>query len=86
MKAALHTGCCFYGNQTRVAESLVGQSMWLSALAAKLAGKAERVADGPGAGDEKTKLWKLALQAQRQAAQTLCSAAALGKDGVAVQG
>lgn len=73
------------GNLTRVGENLVGQSVWLSALAAKLAAKADQVPDGYGAVDERTKFLKLALQAQRQAVQTLCSAAALGKDGVVVR-
>lgn len=74
------------GNMSRVAESLVGQSLWLSATAVRLASRAEAVPDSPTAADERSKLYKLALQAQRQAAQTLCSAAALGKEGVTVEG
>lgn len=72
------------GNMTRAREALIGQSVWLSALAASLSAKASRVPEGYGSGDQQAKLWKLAMQAQRQAAQTLCSALALGKDGVNV--
>lgn len=72
------------GNMTRARETLVGQSVWLSALAAKLSARASQVPEGIGSDDEQAKLWKLAMQAQRQAAQTLCSAVALGKDGVSV--
>lgn len=72
------------GNMKRATETLVGQSVWLSALAAKLSAKASQVPEGIGSDDEQAKLWKLAMQAQRQATQTLCSAVALGKDGVSV--
>lgn len=72
------------GNMTRAREALIGQSLWLSALAASLSAKAARVPEEYGSDDRQAKLWKLAMQAQRQAAQTLCSALALGKDGVSV--
>lgn len=72
------------GNFDRARESLVGQSLWLSALAVKLMQKADNVTLSPSSADEEAKLLKIALQAQRQAAQTLCSAAALGRTGVTV--
>lgn len=72
------------GNLDRVREALLGQYVWLSALAAKTASKASAVGDSPYSADERAKLLKVAMQAQRQAAQTLCSAVALGKEGVTV--
>ena len=56
-----------------VRESLVGQSNWCSVLAVKLADQAE---DKP---EKYAPLYKLAMQAQRQAAQALATAAALNK-------
>lgn len=72
------------GNMARAREALVGQSVWLSALAAKLSAKAAQVPEEYGSDERQSKLWKLAMQAQRQAAQTLCSAVALGQEGVSV--
>ena len=72
------------GNMTRARETLVGQSVWLSALAASLSAKASAVKADYGSDDQQAKLWKLAMQAQRQSAQTLCSAVALSKEGVSV--
>ena len=58
-----------------VRESLVGQSNWCSVLAVKLAAQAE-AEDKP---EKYAPLYKLAMQAQRQAAQALATAAALNK-------
>ena len=56
-------------------QSLIGQSQWLSVLAVKLAARAEDETRQ----DKATQLYKLAMQAQRQAAQALATAAALNK-------
>lgn len=56
-----------------VRASLIGQATWLSALAVKLTGRAEDTKRPDQVGN----LIRLALAAQRQAAQALCSAAAL---------
>lgn len=75
------------GNLSRVAETLSGQALWLGALAARMASRAEGIPEGPDSDDSRVKYWKLALAAQRQAAQTLCSVAALSKlqgDGVGI--
>ena len=57
------------------AESLIGQSQWASVLAVKLAAQAESE-DKP---EKYAPIYKLAMQAQRQAAQALATAAALNK-------
>lgn len=56
-------------------QSLVGQSLWLSALAVKLEAEAAQAKNLDG----KVPRIKLALAAQRQAAQALATAAALNK-------
>ena len=58
-----------------VRESLVGQANWCSVLAVKLAAEAS----GEGRTEKAIPLYKLAMQAQRQAAQALATAAALNK-------
>lgn len=63
------------GNLDHVRASLIGQASWLSVLAVKLASRAE----GQGKVENQIPLLKLAMQAQRQAAQTLASAAALNR-------
>jgi hypothetical protein len=74
------------GDLDFIRESLIGQSQWLGALAVKLA----QTADLHTKIDRQVLLLKLAMQAQRQAAQTLASAAALNKlaaaDAVTVGG
>ena len=56
-------------------QSLIGQSQWLSVLAVKLSARAEDETRQ----DKATPLYKLAMQAQRQAVQALATAAALNK-------
>lgn len=63
------------GNLEFVRESLIGQSQWASVLAVKLAAQAE----GEDNIEKQGPLIKLALAAQRQAAQALATAAALNK-------
>lgn len=58
-----------------VRESLIGQAQWSSVLAVKIAARAE----GEDKPERLSLLLKLALQAQRQAAQALATAAALNK-------
>ena len=58
-----------------VRESLVGQAQWASVLAVKLAAQA----DGEDKPEKFAPLYKLALQAQRQAAQAQATAAALNR-------
>ena len=58
-----------------VRESLVGQAQWASVLAVKLAAEAS----GEDRIEKSAPLYKLAMQAQRQAAQALATAAALNK-------
>ncbi|SBT06753.1 hypothetical protein ACCAA_350125 [Candidatus Accumulibacter aalborgensis] len=58
-----------------VRESLVGQGQWSSLLAVKLAARA----DGEEKADKAAMFFKLAMQAQRQAAQAFATAAALNK-------
>jgi hypothetical protein len=70
------------GNTGRVGETLVGQAAWLSALAVRLEHQAWTEPYSPSNQDRQIKLIRLAIQAQRQAAQTLYSVAALNKDGV----
>lgn len=63
------------GDMGFVRESLVGQAQWASVLAVKLAAQGE----GEERFDKAAILYKLAMQAQRQAAQALATAAALNK-------
>ena len=56
-------------------ESLIGQANWCSTLAVKLATEAS----GEDRIEKSAPLFKLAMQAQRQAAQALATAAALNK-------
>lgn len=74
------------GDLDHARASLLGQAGWLSVLAVKLAARAE----DQGRMDRAIPLLKLAMQAQRQAAQTLAAAAALNKlveaDAVTVAG
>lgn len=63
------------GDMAFVRESLIGQAQWCSVLAVKLAGQAE----GEGRVERGSILYKLSMQAQRQAAQALATAAALNK-------
>lgn len=74
------------GNFDSVRESLLGQGMWLGALAVVL-GKEAQGTKGSGKGDveKRSRLLRLALQAQAQGVRTLCSAAALGAAGVEVR-
>lgn len=65
-----------------VRESLLGQAQWLGVLAVRLAHKA----DAQSKPEDIALCIKLALAAQRQAAQCLASAAALGRLGVDVTG
>jgi len=58
-----------------VRESLIGQAQWASVLAVKIGARADSE-DRP---ERLAMLLKLALQAQRQAAQALATAAALNK-------
>lgn len=58
-----------------VRETLIGQANWAGVLAVKLAQRAENEAKP----DNAMPWLKMALQAQRQAAAALCSAAALNK-------
>lgn len=62
------------GDMGHVRESLLGQAQWLSLVAVDLLGKAE--GQKP---EQAAQLVKLALAAQKQAAQCLASAAALEK-------
>lgn len=62
------------GNLDRVREALVGQAVWLGTLAVNLASAAGGARDEDG-----RQTMRLALAAQRQAAQTLASAAALAR-------
>lgn len=63
-----------------VRDSLLGQAQWLSVMTIRLAAQA----DGAARPEQATQYVKLALQAQRQAATCLASAAALGRLGVEV--
>jgi len=63
------------GDMDFVRESLVGQAQWASVLAVKLAVQA----DGEVRAEKSAPIYKLAMQAQRQAAQALATAAALNK-------
>jgi hypothetical protein len=63
------------GDLEFVRESLVGQAQWASVLAVKLAAEAS----GEDRIEKSAPLYKLAMQAQRQAAQALATAAALNK-------
>ena len=63
------------GDFSFVRESLVGQAQWASVLAVKLAAEAS----GEDRVEKSAPLYKLAMQAQRQAAQALATAAALNK-------
>ena len=63
------------GDFAFVRESLVGQAQWASVLAVKLAAEAS----GEDRIEKSAPLYKLAMQAQRQAAQALATAAALNK-------
>ncbi len=60
-----------------VRESLLGQALWASTMAARLGQKAESTRHFPA----EVQLVKLALAAQRQASATLATAAALNKLG-----
>lgn len=62
------------GDFGQVTEALVGQAVWLGVLAVELAGEASGEK-----GEDADRKMRLALAAQRQAAQTLASAAALTK-------
>ncbi|HUY03246.1 MAG TPA: hypothetical protein VMV33_08165, partial [Rhodocyclaceae bacterium] len=74
------------GDMAFVRESLIGQAQWASVLAAKLAFQA----GGESRVEDQAPLLKLAMQAQRQAAQALATAAALNRlvdcDSVAMVG
>jgi hypothetical protein len=63
------------GDLSFVRESLVGQAQWASVLAVKLAAQGEAIDNV----DRAAVVYKLAMQAQRQAAQALATAAALNK-------
>lgn len=63
------------GDLNHVRGALLGQSQWLGVLAVKLAA----LADVETRPDRQFSYLKLAMQAQRQAAAALCSAAALNK-------
>ena len=63
------------GDYSHVRESLIGQAAWLGAIAAKWASRADDAVRPERAAD----MLRVALAAQRQAAQALCSAAALEK-------
>lgn len=65
------------GNVAFLRDSLVGQAQWLGVVAIKMMARAE----GQRGADQSAQSIKLALTAQRQAAQCLVSAAALGKLG-----
>lgn len=65
------------GNLGFVRESLIGQAQWLGVVAIKMMMKADRQKDAQRA----AQAVKLALTAQRQAAQCLASAAALERLG-----
>lgn len=58
-----------------IRESLLGQAGWCSVLAVKLAAEAA----GEPQTDKATQLYKLSMQAQRQAAQALATVAALNR-------
>ena len=62
------------GNLDRVRETLIGQATWLGLLAVNLTTGAEGAKDEDG-----RQIMRLALAAQRQAVQTLASAAALAR-------
>lgn len=74
------------GDMEFVRESLIGQAQWCGVLAVKLA----QNADAESRFDRSVSLLKLSLQAQRQAAAALATAAALNKlesaDSVTVSG
>jgi hypothetical protein len=74
------------GNLDFAREALIGQSQWCSVLAVRLAAQVE----GEDNIEKQGPLIKLALAAQRQAAQALATAAALNKlvdaDSVTVGG
>lgn len=65
------------GDFGQVREALIGQSAWLGMLAVDLVASADDCRRGNG--EEAERLLRLALAAQRQAAQTLASAAALSR-------
>ena len=74
------------GNFDSVRESLLGQGAWLGALAVSLGKEAQGTKGGSKSDLEKrSRLLRLALQAQAQGVRTLCSAAALGAAGVEVR-
>ena len=68
------------GDLEFVRSSLLGQAVWLGLLAVKMAVPIE----GSAKPEQAMQMVKLALHAQRQAAQCLASAAALGRLGVDV--
>lgn len=74
------------GDYNFVREALLGQSQWLSVVAAKLMQRAGETRNHQASVD----LIKLSLSAQRQAAGALATAAALGRlqgaDAVSVEG
>jgi hypothetical protein len=63
------------GDLDHVRGALLGQAQWLGVMAVKLAALAE----GEARIERQVSYLKLAMQAQRQAAAALCSAAALNK-------
>lgn len=70
------------GDMVFVRDSLLGQAIWLGVVAVRLMAQA----DGAAKPEQVVQCVKLALQAQRQAAQCLASAAALSSMGIAVVG
>jgi hypothetical protein len=72
------------GNTAFLRDSLVGQAQWLGVLMIKMMARAE----GQKNADQSAQSIKLALTAQRQAAQALANAAALDKqsDGGSITG
>lgn len=68
------------GNLDRLREALLGQATWLGLVAVNLASDAR-----DARGDEKQQAMRLALAAQRQAAQTLASVAALARFEVRIE-
>ena len=69
------------GDMGFVSDSLLGQATWLGVVAVRLMAQAENAKP-----EQAVPSIKLALQAQRQAAQCLSSAAALGRLGVEIVG
>ena len=67
------------GDMGFVRDALIGQATWLGVVAVRMMAQAESARS-----DQSAQFVKLALAAQRQAAQAMCSAAALGKLGVEV--